>query len=400
MARRVLVSFLGTGPYTKGENTREYRKTLYKFDNFEMETPFIAVAVAEKEQIDSFILLGTMKSMWEAVYEYFSFSGFDEGYYWELAESGDISSSERVPEKDIFSRLENALGNDSKIIPLFYGLNKQQLDYNLKKILGLEKYLRDGDELFIDITHSFRSLPVFITTALFYLKDVSSKNIKIKGIYYGMADLYSELNYAPVVKLDSILETIDWIKGAYSFKEFGNAYLISEKLEADDKSMAAKLKRFTNAKNLNLLNAMKTQIRDLKSLKFDKLKSFASLIVPSTINNFTKNFKDTEKQSDFQLNLAEWHLKNRNYSSALLVFVEALITYVCERENIDWSVKENRATAKGKIIYDRLYTKVKSVYIPINDIRKAVAHSVEVEKNAEQAVASLKNAIKEFKNIK
>ena len=183
MARKVLISFLGIGPFTKGENVREYRKTLYKFEDFKKETSFIASAIAEKETINTYILLGTMKSMWEAVYEHFSNNkkNFEEDYYWKLAKQTDDANFESKPNSKLFSKLENILGNNSKIIPLFYGLNKNELDYNLKQILGLEEHLKDGDEIYIDITHSFRSLPVFITTALFYLNDVSDKDIKIKN---------------------------------------------------------------------------------------------------------------------------------------------------------------------------------------------------------------------------
>lgn len=403
MPRKVLISFLGAGVNIGKGNSREYRKTLYKFGEagFEMETPFIASAIAENEKIDSFIFLGTMKSMWEAVYEHFAKEKkvFDEDYYWKLAEQTDSSNYQTIPSFDLFLGLEKVLGNKSKIIPLYYGLNKNELDYNLEQILGLEKYLTNGDEIFIDITHSFRSLPVFITTALFYLNDVSSKKLYIKGIYYGMADLYSELNFAPVVRLDSVIDTINWIKGAYSFKEFGNAYLISEQIESLDKSLSVKLKNFSDAKNLNLLYELKNQVNSLKALKFDKLSGLANTIIPQTIHNFLKHFDNNQTHSQFQLSIAQWYFENKNYSSSILVLIESIITYICESENFIWQDQEDRYKAKGLLHNFNKYFDVLQIYGPLNTVRNAVAHSINTPENVSKSITLLKKSINQLTKL-
>ena len=403
MARKVLISFLGAGKIEDAGSSREYRRTLYKFSDvdFEKETAFIASAIAEYEKIETFILLGTMKSMWEAVYEYFAKQKnvFNEEYFWKLVEQTDTSNHQTVPENELFGTIETVLGNNSKVVPLYYGINRKELDYNLEQILSLERHLKNGDELYIDITHSFRSLPVFITTTLFYLNDVSSKRISIKGIYYGMADLYSELYYAPVVKLDSVIETINWIKGAYSFSEYGNAYLIADQLEYLDKSLASKLVSFSDAKNLNLLYELRNQVSSLKTLKFDKLSGLASTIIPQTIKRFLKYFENSHTHSGFQLALAKWYFENKSYSSSIMVLVESIITYVCEQDGNVWNEKQARDSAKKDILSNPIYKNIKGIYSSLNKIRNAVAHSIDITKNTKSSISILKFNILKFQKI-
>ena len=89
---KVLISFLGTGPVdnkNKGRNERHYKDASYRFDSgFTIEKSFIALALKEYYKIDRLILIGTVHSMWERVYEEFS-NGIDVEYWNELSEFCD-----------------------------------------------------------------------------------------------------------------------------------------------------------------------------------------------------------------------------------------------------------------------------------------------------------------------
>jgi len=67
---KVLISALGTGV----KDDREYRKAPYVFpgDTKVYKTLFIASALCEQLKVEKLYLIGTAKSMWEEVYEYFS----------------------------------------------------------------------------------------------------------------------------------------------------------------------------------------------------------------------------------------------------------------------------------------------------------------------------------------
>lgn len=258
MARKVLVSFVGTGPITvtnKQEHraTREYRKTEYVSEsNIHKETAFVAEALSDFYQIDDIIMIGTVRSMWEEVYRAFCEKKklpFDEDYYLKLAshcEKANHSSKLELPD---IQKLESVLGKNSHIVLVEYGLNSAEISENISKILNLNGYLNSGDELYIDVTHSFRSLPLIMMNAMIYLQNVSSKNIKIKKFLYGM---YSdELKYAPIVDMTQVLDVNNWIIGAYNFREFGNAYKIANLLEPINKNVSNILRDLSDANNLN-----------------------------------------------------------------------------------------------------------------------------------------------------
>ena len=63
-------------------------------------------------------------------------------------------------------------------------------------------------------------------------------------------------------------------------------------------------------------------------------------------------------------------------------------------------MKEDRDTAKGIILYDKSYRNLKNIYKPINELRIAVAHSVIVNKNENNAVKAIEKAIIDFKKLK
>ncbi len=94
---KVLISFLGTGSLNRTPNNqfanssdRQYRTAKYHFsNNEESEHTFVAAALAEHNNIDKIILIGTVHSMWEEVYRYFAEKNgktFDEDVYFQILE--------------------------------------------------------------------------------------------------------------------------------------------------------------------------------------------------------------------------------------------------------------------------------------------------------------------------
>src|SRR5699024_6591153 len=122
MARKVLISFVGTGRFDeKTKNSiREYSKAKYKFGSKTIETSFVASALTEFLECDTLFLFGTVKSMWEEVYLYYcnknSFD-FDEAYYYDIAEKcGETANSKTELNKVDFRVISKIIGNNSKVI--------------------------------------------------------------------------------------------------------------------------------------------------------------------------------------------------------------------------------------------------------------------------------------------
>lgn len=411
---KILISFLGTGALKAnvGKNQRRYREATYQFDDGErIETSFVAEAISKHYKIDRIILIGTVKSMWEEVYEVFSRKNgleIDMDYGAELidyCERADHLSDLEIPD---LTRIEQAIGHNSEVILIHYGLNQKELDINAARILEIERLLHHGDELIVDITHAFRSLPLYLMSMLTYLKNVSPKKIQISHILYGMLDVSKELKYAPIVDLNEIMKINDWITGAYSFKEFGNAYKISELLKQEgENEVAQRLKEFSDVFNLNHITSIRNQIQKISAIKKRKFNSTADPIISPVIKDFLAEFQFIKEDSEFQCKLAKWHFDHKNYSSSYLVLSEAIITYVCECEHLDWKDKNTRDEMKitlksrkrSEILQAKNIMVIRDNYLKINNIRNGIAHTKETKEGCGSLKEILRDSLVEVSKV-
>ncbi len=404
---KVLISFLGTGSQTNGSYRKaEYRITSPTDNATQMvyETSFVADALATHYGVDKIILIGTVKSMWDEVYYSFCTRNkvnVDREYYEHLFDTCQEAKYDSELELPDIERLEAALGKGSHVVLVRYGLNEEELNFNIAQVLSVEQYLYSGDELIVDITHSFRSLPMLLMNTLIYLKNVSKKKINISHITYGMLDITRELGYTPVIDLKKVMDVNEWISASYSFMEFGNAYKIAGLLEADNsKSQANVLRDFSDVKNLNDIQAIENQVQRLKSVA--KLLPIAEITVRPVINNITQALSNAGSHSEFQFRLAYWHYSIHNYASAYITLVEAIITYVCEQEALDYSNKDQRDNAKDTLMKNKDYRDLKKIYEPVNQNRKRIAHSIAYSGqalNGSKMIKLLKENLEKFGEI-
>lgn len=404
---KVLISFLGTS----NSDEREYRTAKYKFEEGSpIETSFIAKAISKYYEIDRFILIGTAKSMWEEVYKRFTsdnkeFSENERKIYDEIKDCCIHANFKSEPTIIHKSEIEDALGNGSQILLVKYGLNQEELIFNASKIISIEQFLEDGDKLVVDITHSFRSLPLMLMNALIYLQNVSRKKIQIEHITYGMLDITSEMGgITPVVELNSISKLSDWISGAFAFSEYGNAYKLSELMNDENKDAAKRLSRFSDEMNLNHIYSIQQEANRLSDLKDMTYKTpFPAMVVNPIIDKFTNIFQNCETHSKFQLMLAEWQYNNKNFCASYITLAEAIITYYCEEENLDPENHDDRDTAKDELWNsysktDRYYP-LNRIYKSVNKTRNSLAHSIKNGQNYIQMITNLEQNIDKLKKI-
>lgn len=407
---KVLISFVGTGKFQNHDMTatRDYQKTNYRLDDLDIgEFPFMAAGLMQHHHVDKVILIGTAHSMWEEVYRYFTElhgNVITDDTYWdtyrELADSCERATAKSpldIPHKD---EVEQAVGNAHVVITR-YGLDTKEIDENNNIVLGIQQYLSNGDEVMVDITHSFRSLPIMIMNLLIYMQNVSRKNITITHIYYGMLEMFNEnkkasatgKGFAPIIDLKNILTLNEWIIGAYSFSQYGNAYKISELLKGIDNDTSSRLKSFSDEMNLNHLDAIEDEAGKLSSLKnktYDSL--LPEMIVKPVVADFLKEFGAVKNNHAlFQYRLAKWHCEHMNYALSLICLQESIITYFCQQkgDGKDWKSKDKRDEVKkmNKTCLETDYNK-------ITRLRNCVAHSKEIEKNARTMIRELQETLK------
>ena len=202
MARKVFISFLGTGGYSNGR----YSHGKY----LSPETRFIQVATLQyiNNQIspwrpeDKVVILLT-KSAEKRNWDNYGAKDKDGFYYRGL--------------KDRLEELQYPFSiTPLKDIPIG-GTEKEILDI----FSTLFDAVEDGDELFFDVTHGFRSLPMLALVMGNYAKFLK-KALKVKSITYGAYEA-REKNVSPIVNLQVLSELQDWTFAAADYIENGNA---------------------------------------------------------------------------------------------------------------------------------------------------------------------------------
>lgn len=403
---KLLISFLGTGRSSQQGNSaiREYSLAKYSVEGeIAGESSFVSSVLMEHYNYDGLLLIGTAKSMWEEVYRYYSEKQgltIDEDYYLELAVA--IESATHATDVDAIDLglVRKVLGENSNAIIISYGLNKEEQLEIFKRLGELFKTLEKDDEVALDITHAFRSLPLIAMSMINYFHSLTDKQVSFNHIYYGMLEAMREFNnVAPIVDVSTSLELQKWTTAAYAFKEYGKGAMLADLLGGEEGKM---IEIFSDTVNLNYLSEIQqrlTNFRDSASKGFDN--EFAQWVVPQVLSSFTKRlFKAGNKQYIFQYELSVWHKEKQNYASAYIVLAESIVTYLCSMAGVAWLEKDNREAAKAFIQNYHDPKKDKSFYLDlsldvqeelrkhykkINDIRNNIAHNLSRRSNKAQA---------------
>ncbi len=364
---RVLISSLGTGRKIEGS----YSKAKYEIDKEVYETSFIADALNKHLNFDKIFLIGTKKSIWDEAYS--AFGGKDENYQLELyekKESGKI-------DKDFLEKLKGTKGLEPLVVK--YGIDDNELWYNFEKFLKIGGELNNGDELYIDITHSFRSLALMSFVMTQFASSISDKNFKIKGVYYGMFEYQSENNgITPIVDIKILLEIQEWIKAIDAIKKYSDfnpliQLLDENKIEREVQNTFINLNNNISLANIaSIRQFIKTASKKIKTIENSENK-IVKLLAPEILR--LVDDLDKELDSDFQYNLAKWFNSNKNYVLGYIALYEAIITKSCELSHCNISNHDLRENAKRSIGDDRygkhFYTKYDD---SISQIRNSIVH--------------------------
>ena len=354
--------------------------------------------------------------MWDNLYEYYCNrydKEYDENYHLELM--GVIDNA--TMDTDIYS-LNLAKFNETfkdKILAIVtkYGMNELEIFENFNLIIQLQNELKDGDEVYLDITHSFRSNAFWMFLVMNYLTDVEDKNISVKAITYGMLEAQKE-GVAPVVDLNAFYKILQWIKGANNFKNYGNSYLIEQNIE--NEKLSKKLRNFSDALNMNYIASLRQSINSLKKLEEDieSLEGPAKLIIPKVIKEFMNRFATEEKDYLFQAELAKWHFEQKRYAMAYININESIIGFIMDALDLplltgdkkkdenklakDWlnmivsRHEVNKIYPNFKVDRDNqeLYEYIK-IFEHSRRVRNEIAHSIGGKDSAVNDINSLKN---------
>ncbi|MFK5937684.1 MAG: TIGR02221 family CRISPR-associated protein [Sulfurimonas sp.] len=398
---KILISSLGTG---KKENSG-YKKTKYQMDDKTCyETSLIVDALAKHYEVDDIFLVGTKKSIWDEVY--MLFGGEDDKYLEELYTKKDEG---KITQDDL-DLLNKTLSKGSKCFVVDYGINNEELWSNFETFLKISKHIENGDEILLDITHSFRSLSLMSFVMTQFTSSISDKEFTIQGVYYGMFEYSYESpeGITPVINIKILLEIQEWIKAIDAIKTYSDFDPLVRMLE-NDKSIEKNVKnsfvQLNNSIKMANLAAFEIFIKNAsKKIKTisNSSNKIVKLLAPEIIklvDNLNK-----EKKSMFQFTLAQWFYKNKNYAFSYLALYESIISKSCELKDYDVNNHELREEAKKSIGNDKygqyFYTKKNnpSFANSISNIRNSIAHqNGDRQDNTLEDIKKLENYLNTFK---
>lgn len=237
--------------------------------------------------------------------------------------------------------------------------------------------IREGDRLYIDITHSFRYLPMLLLVLTNYAKEL--KSAEVVSITYGNWEVKTEMK--PIVDLGALIELQDWTVAAGEFLRNGRASRLEEltkervtpilrKSEKKDKN-AIRLRKLVD--RLTTVSQSLTTIRGKKILEgkiFEELDKYthgldAGLIAPLSplIEKIKDSFGDFDTKPSVSNGFAaaRWCWRMKLYQQSITILQETMKAYVAAShgypsDDEDYTELAAKAfhfhTAKGSIPED------------------------------------------------
>ncbi|MDF1610550.1 TIGR02221 family CRISPR-associated protein [Stygiobacter electus] len=304
----------------------------------------------------------------------------------------DRNTKHPIPNKGLKSRLEelNPTGK-IKSIPIKEGYNENEIWEIFQTIYDS---FREEEEVIVDITHSFRSLPMLMITLLNFAKQI--KKIKVNGIYYAAFESLGTINdvrnipaqerVAPILDLTSFSELQDWTNATFDFVNNANTSKLKQlvKISVNRSSITKPVEKFFPTRVIEKLDSLISSIalcrgRELVNFNFQELKKdVATLKNKDLPKAFIYLVDEIEKKiSTFNNNpklltitLIHWCLTHNLYQQAITLLQEFTISRILLENQLEFENEIHR------ILVAQAF-RIHSQNIPQNEWKKPASDNIE-----------------------
>jgi CRISPR-associated protein, TM1812 family len=337
MARKVFLTFLGTG---------NYLECVYKYNE-------------KKSKVVTYIQTALVDILADDYTDFIAFCTEEAS-------------------KTHFSKLNEECGGKFKEVIIPQGFDEKEI-WDIFKIVFDE--LEENDEVILDTTHSFRSIPMLGITLIQYAKFI--KQITVKGIYYGAfanLGLPKEIvekypnpkdRVAPILDLTSFSILQDWTNYGSQFINTGNVNNLSKIADqSTNKILKETQGQDKNAKKLEKINGYLNEIGEdfrtnrgkkylaaetiikaknaIDELKEQTVLSAFTPILTKLNEEFSKYEKDDEKNL---LHAVQWCIDKDLIQQGITQLQEAVITILCEKIGEDYMKRKNREIVSSYLTF-------------------------------------------------
>ena len=394
---KILITLLGTGQYAKGEDRKnEYIGTDYEIEGkIYKDKKFVSSAIIEHFGIKRVYIIGTNRSMWDNIAVYF---GADEEYVLKLLELKEEGNLKTKDLQKLEYTIDKKLGKTgSRCIIVEDGENEEELLQIFDYFLHILEFISEKDKVYFDVTHLFRSVSIM---SIILAEMMKIQDITIGGIFYGML-----IKNAPskIIDVKIFLEFLEWTKAIHSLKKYGDSIALAHLIKKSNlqKDLKNSFINFSNALSIADIKAIQAAIKQLKG-KMDTFKNIENRfihLITKDLEDFINHFENSLNEKDlaaFQFKLALWHKEHYHYALFYIVLLEAVISAVCEKHDLDPANKDDREKAK-EILYQfgdykrssKRLQKVAEVYNKIRKIRNAIAHNYGASSSPKDSIENM-----------
>lgn len=337
MARKLFISFLGTNFYYECYYTDggwESNKTRY------VQQATIERLVALNEAPDAVRIFITQQAF---------ISNWDKG--------NDKRENKSKKETEKYVRLGRILdgmnlnGDVKAVTDMQVGNDEEEMWEIFQRVYD---EIEEGDELYIDLTHAFRYLPMLVLVLSNYAKFL--KHVSIKWLSYGNWEGRDiQTNRAPIVNLLPLTKLQDWTSAASEYLKYGYTSKLTENIMDILKPLLKNEE--TRTEDINNVREFAKCLTDYaaerlvcRGLKIEEGKTAMSLstvinkientgIVPlnPVFEKIKKGMDDKSPSANLCLKAAEWCYKRNLFQQAATLLREGVITFFCMRHSIDIS---------------------------------------------------------------
>ena len=342
MARKLFISVLGTGLYEKGVYTQG--------DFISSETRFIQQATLE--------LIGCKETWTEEDRVCILLTDKAKELNWEVSSRIHPHTKEDIAYEGLNTLLQRMdLRPQMTPVSICDGKNEDEM---WKIFQTTFEQIQDGDELYFDLTHSFRYLPMLILVLGNYAKFL--KNIRIAHISYGNYEARNEEG-SPIVDLLPLTVLQDWTFAAADFLHNGRSEQLTQLTQQVFKPIlrdtrgkdqqAQALRNFSDAlnditDNLQMCRGLNiTKDKDICRLKksIDQLSEDIIAPLVPVVKNIEQSFTNFIPDSNILngLHAAQWCYDNHMYQQSITILQETIVTYICNKNKLSVTDKDARA---------------------------------------------------------
>ena len=342
MARKLFISVLGTGLYEKGVYTQG--------DFISSETRFIQQATLE--------LIGCKETWTEEDRVCILLTDKAKELNWEVSSRIHPHTKEDIGYEGLKTLLQRMdLRPQVTPVSICNGKNEDEM---WKIFQTTFEQIQDGDELYFDLTHSFRYLPMLILVLGNYAKFL--KNIRIAHISYGNYEARNEEG-SPIVDLLPLTVLQDWTFAAADFLHNGRSEQLTQLTQQvfkpilrdtrGEDQQAQALKKFSDTlnnitNNLQMCRGLKiTEDKDICCLKksIDQLSEDIIAPLVPVVKKIELSFTNFIPDSNILngLHAAQWCYDNHMYQQSITILQETIVTYICNKNKLSVTDKDARA---------------------------------------------------------